>query len=42
VEEIGDAIEQVADNTFNWLVQLYYVFYDEKHFAVIMGNAKGG
>jgi len=37
---IGDAIEQVADNTFNWLVQLYYVFYDEKHFAVIMGNAK--
>lgn len=37
---IGDAIEQVADNTFNWLVQLYYVFYDEKHFAVVMGSAK--
>lgn len=37
---IGDAIEQVADNTFNWLVQLYYVFYDDKHFAAIMGNAK--
>ena len=37
---IGDAIEQVADNTFNWLVQLYYVFYDEQHFAVIMGSAK--
>lgn len=37
---IGDALEQVADNTFNWLLQLYYVFYDESHFAAIMGNAK--
>lgn len=37
---IGDAIEQVADNAFNWLVQLYYVFYDEQHFAVVMGKAK--
>jgi hypothetical protein len=37
---IGQAIEQVADNAFNWLLQLYYVFYDEQHFAAIMGNAK--
>jgi hypothetical protein len=37
---IGQAIEQVADSAFNWLVQLYYVFYDEKHFAAVMGNAK--
>lgn len=37
---IGDAIEQVADNAFNWLTQLYYVFYDEPHFAAIMGNSK--
>lgn len=37
---VGDAIEQVADQAFNWLVQLYYVFYDEQHFAAIMGNAK--
>lgn len=37
---IGDAIEQVADAAFNWLVQLYYVFYDEPHFAAVMGNAK--
>lgn len=37
---IGMSIEQVADNAFNWLVQMYYVFYDEKHFAAIMGNAK--
>lgn len=37
---IGDRIEQVADSVFNWMVQLYYVFYDEQHFAAIMGNAK--
>lgn len=37
---IGDALEQVADSVFNWLTQLYYVFYDEEHFAAIMGNAK--
>lgn len=37
---VGDAIEQVADNVFNWLLQLYCVFYDEQHFAAIMGNAK--
>ncbi len=37
---VGDKIEQVADNCFNWLTQLYYVFYDEPHFAAIMGNAK--
>ena len=37
---IGDAIEQVAENVFNWLTQLYYVFYDQDHFAAIMGSAK--
>ncbi len=37
---IGDAIEQVADNVFNWWVQMYYVFYDEPHVASILGNAK--
>lgn len=37
---IGQSIEQVADNAFNWLTQLYYVFYDEQHFAAIMGAAK--
>ena len=37
---IGQSIEQVADNVFNYLVQLYYVFYDEEHFAAIMGGAK--
>lgn len=37
---IGDAIEQVADNAFNWMLQLYYVFYDEPHYAAIMGSGK--
>ena len=37
---IGDALEQVADNIFNWWVQLYYVYYDEPHVASIMGNLK--
>lgn len=37
---IGQAIEIVAKAAFNWLGQLYIVFYDEQHFAAIMGNAK--
>lgn len=36
---IGDALEQVADNIFNWWTQMYYVFYDEPHYAAIMGQA---
>ena len=35
---IGDALEQVADNIFNWWLQLYYVFYDETHYAAVMGT----
>jgi hypothetical protein len=37
---IGDALEQVADNVFNWWAQLYYVFYDEQHFAAVMGQMR--
>jgi hypothetical protein len=37
---VGDALEQVADNAFNWLLQMYYVFYDEKHYASIMGSGR--
>lgn len=37
---IGDALEQVADNIFNWQLQLYCVFYDEPHYAAIMGNGR--
>lgn len=37
---IGDKLEQVADNVFNWWVQLYCVYYDEPHYATIMGRMK--
>ena len=37
---IGDALEQVADNIFNWWLQLYYVFYDEKRYGAIMGTGR--
>jgi len=37
---IGDALEQVADNIFNWWLQLYCVFYDEPHYGAIMGNGR--
>ena len=38
---ISDIVEQsVARSVFNWLVQLYMVFYDEKHFASVMGVGK--
>ncbi len=38
--QVGDALEQVADNIFNWWLQLYYVFYDEAHYAAILGIGK--
>lgn len=37
---IGDALEQVADNIFNWWLQLYYVFYDEAHYGAVMGSGR--
>jgi hypothetical protein len=37
---IGDKLEQVADNIFNWWGQLYCVFYDEPHYAAIMGSGR--
>lgn len=37
---INDAIEQVAKNVFNWWVQLYHVYYNDQHFAAIMGQMK--
>lgn len=37
---IGERVEQFADNVFNWWVQLYYVFYDERHTASILGKMK--
>lgn len=37
---IGDKLEQVAKNVFNWWTQLYYVYYDTEHFATVMGQMK--
>lgn len=37
---IGDALEQVADNIFNWWLQLYCVFYDEQHYGAVMGTGQ--
>lgn len=37
---IGDRLEQVADNIFNWWLQLYYVYYDEPHEARILGSGR--
>ncbi len=37
---IGDSLEQLADNIFNWWLQLYCVYYDEPHFGTIMGRMK--
>jgi len=37
---IGDRLEEVADTMFNWLLQLYFVFYDEAHYGAIMGNGR--
>lgn len=36
---IGDILEQsVAKGCGDWLLQLYHVFYDEKHFAAVLGS----
>ncbi len=37
---VGDKLERVAANSFNWLLQLYYVFYDEAHYASVMGQMR--
>lgn len=37
---VGDALEQVADNIFNWWLQLYYVFYDEPHYGAKLGTGR--
>jgi len=38
---IGDVIEQsVAKSCFDWLVQLYCVFYDEPHFGAVLGSGQ--
>jgi len=37
---VGEAIEGVAANIFNWWLQMMYVFYDEPHYASMVGNGQ--
>ena len=37
---IAESTERVAKAIFNWLVQMYGVYYTEKHFATVMGQMK--
>jgi len=37
---ISAYLEQFSDNIFNWFVQLMYVYYDEPHFASILGKER--
>jgi len=38
---VVDILEQsVAKTCFDWLVQLYHVFYDQRHFGAVMGTGK--
>lgn len=38
---ISEYLEQVADQTYNWLVQLFYVYYDEAHYGSVLGGVEG-
>jgi len=35
---VTEYLEQVADQIFNWMVQLMYVYYDEPHVASVLGE----
>lgn len=37
---ISTYLEQFSDNVFNWFVQLYYVYYDEPHYASVLGEER--
>lgn len=37
---IGEAVERVAKNVFNGLTQMYYVYYDQPHWASVLGQLK--
>lgn len=37
---ISSYLEQFSDNVFNWFVQLMYVYYDEQHYASVMGSER--
>lgn len=37
---ISTYLEQFSDNVYNWFVQLMYVYYDEPHFASVLGKER--
>lgn len=37
---IAEYIEQFCDEIFNWMVQLFYVYYDEPHIASVIGKER--
>ncbi len=37
---ITEYLEQAADQTFNWFVQMMYVYYDTEHYAAVLGDEK--
>lgn len=37
---IARSLEEFSDFTYNWFVQLMYVYYDEPHFASVLGNER--
>lgn len=37
---ITEYLEQFSDSCYNWFVQLFYVYYDEKHVASVIGNER--
>lgn len=38
--QIVEYLEQFSDEIYNWFVQLMYVYYDEPHYAAVLGPAK--
>lgn len=38
---VGDSLETVAKSAFNWLAQMYCVFYDTEHYGAVLGMARG-
>lgn len=37
---VSTYLEQFTDNVFNWFVQLMYVYYDEPHYATVLGKER--
>lgn len=37
---VSTYLEQFSDKVFNWFVQLMYVYYDEPHYAAVIGDER--